>query len=404
MVAFANHNAGYIIFGVEAKPHKIVGINPNSFLSRDPADITNFLKKTLSYEVEWERNIIEIFSKVLGYIYTNEAIEKPVVAIQNSSSEIKSGSIYYRYSGQTSIIRYNELNRMIENRILNERKMWMERIIINAKLMAKSGPENINILDPVSKKLYGKGAPILIDEKLLKSLNIIKKGQFKKGGLPTLEIVGDIQSIHSAKDSKPISIYSDDLIMIFLEQEKLTSEYAKEYLKAVTYQTTHYLPLFYFIFLSKFSKQEAITYIKSTKSTRNDIKTKIADKILGKLKILPIGRISNTKYKHETFQPDIFAQEFKKAEATEKRNLLRRALLRNKECVIKNFNEISLHTLYESLTHLNKNDFKVRKDTIIEILLALFEKNEGLAKMQAFERTSFRKAVALCDENLYGDL
>jgi hypothetical protein len=48
---------------------------------------------------------VEIFGVRLGYIYTSEADEKPIVTVANAN-DIKNGDIYFRYKGQSSTIRY----------------------------------------------------------------------------------------------------------------------------------------------------------------------------------------------------------------------------------------------------------------------------------------------------------
>ena len=85
-------------------------------------------------------------------------------------------------------------------------------------------PEMSGILDTIHGKLYGAGTPFLIDEKLLRQLKFIRRGQFSDGeGAPALRVLGDVQSIKGIEKEKPVptGIHADDLITAFLAQRPL---------------------------------------------------------------------------------------------------------------------------------------------------------------------------------------
>jgi len=192
--AFANKSGGYLIFGIQNRPHIPIGLKNNQFNDIGEENITETANEHFTPAIEWERYVYEWNGKIFGVIYAYESTRKPVIAIKDGGKgqEIKSGEIYYRYKGRTEKVHYAELIQIIEERIEKERKGWHELF----KRIAKIGPENAAILDTVEGKIEKGDRAILIDDELISKLKFIREGQFKeKNGAITLKLIGELQPV-----------------------------------------------------------------------------------------------------------------------------------------------------------------------------------------------------------------
>ncbi|MFP4459985.1 MAG: helix-turn-helix domain-containing protein, partial [Candidatus Zixiibacteriota bacterium] len=145
LASFANHRGGYIIFGVSDSPRKIKGINYDKFNELKQEKITQHLNKAFSPSLDWDMGLISLNSKHFGYIFVDETARKPVVCKINGNS-IKDGDIYYRYRGQTKVIAFPELSKILEESREKERNLWRKHI----ENIAQIGPQNIALVDLLS--------------------------------------------------------------------------------------------------------------------------------------------------------------------------------------------------------------------------------------------------------------
>ena len=199
MIAFANHDGGFVVFGVEPKPHRLCGIDRDKFESIDPAELESCLKNYVSPALNWSMGCVESHGVSLGYLHTEVATDKPVMTTRTGGQhqELKEGEIYYRYKGQTAAIRFPELRQIIEERLERERAAWRKHI----QEISRAGPSNVGIMDTVQGKIYGPGATLLIDESLVPKLKFIREGNFSETeGEPTLRLVGDVLETTGIKE------------------------------------------------------------------------------------------------------------------------------------------------------------------------------------------------------------
>jgi hypothetical protein len=194
MAAFANRNGGIILFGIKDKPREIVGVG-NYFDEIKTEKFTDLLKSTFSPEIEYELGNVEYNNFIIGYIYTYESDNKPVIAVKNESSEkICNGDIFYRYNARTEKIEFPELQKIIKDR---EEKI--RTVLLNSfESIIKSGTTNIGIVN------YEKGSfktpngiDVSVDKnlivKVLKRAKFIKEGEFDEvKGKPVIKITGEI--------------------------------------------------------------------------------------------------------------------------------------------------------------------------------------------------------------------
>lgn len=194
MAAFANNQGGYILFGIKDNPREIVGVN-KTFNDFKQEKFTESLNSLFSPEIIWETGIVEADGAAVGYIYTEEAFVKPVIALKSESAEkINSGDVFYRYRGRSEKIKYPEMNRIIEERAKRER----DQILKLMETIRKSDTTNLGIVNYNNGRFSTPfGADVAVDRKLvmqvLKKAKYIKQGSFDEtNGHPVLKVTGNI--------------------------------------------------------------------------------------------------------------------------------------------------------------------------------------------------------------------
>lgn len=125
IAAFANNEGGYIIFGVQDKPHTMLGLDEKAlgrFSSLPVEKFTQLFQEYFAPDIEWTNCIYEYKSLSFGIIYIYPAKVKPVICKKlydggnNSKYSLKESDIYYRYGGRTERIKYPELQRIIDEK------------------------------------------------------------------------------------------------------------------------------------------------------------------------------------------------------------------------------------------------------------------------------------------------
>lgn len=213
--AFANNRGGYLIFGVTDSPRKAAGLSvsaSNQFDKIDPEKITGFILNIFSTEITWSHNVLTHKGKRFGYFRISEHHAKPVIAKKDEGKdqEIRTGDIYYRYGGRTQRIQSSELENIINGRIEQTNRSWMD-------LMSKIGsigPQNAAILDTEAGVVEkGQNQVLVIDDTLLKKLSFIKEGEFSETkGAKILKLIGDVVPVERVE-------------VIKMEKEYLTKQY-----------------------------------------------------------------------------------------------------------------------------------------------------------------------------------
>jgi len=398
LVSFANNRGGFLVFGVTNEPHRLKGVNIGNFESCDPAKLTEFFNTAFAPELHWEMDVIEVHGVALGFIYAHEALDKPIVAVTTHSGDIQEGALYYRYRGQSTAIRYPELRAMLDERLARERKAWIQHL----GAIGRAGPTNVGIIDTVRGKLYGAGAPFLIDEGLLRKLKFIRAGQFSDSeGSPTLRVVGDVQSLAGVVTEHPVhvGIHADDLISAFLAQRALDSAQATAYLRESVFQSSPFIPVHYFARLSGLEAKKIDELLKDTKTAAPSVRTRILKRLAGIDKILPIGAIEDPKALIKDLDATTFVSKLQTCKGEkQKRTLLVAALRKDPRLLEASLDHLKVARLSEAFTHLTKHDLTGGKDALLELLLKVFE--EHFATMPPNERSIFRKAVCFCDEGI----
>lgn len=399
MAAFANNEGGYLLFGIKDSPHKLIGIERSRFEAVDPIKITDILNSCFSPEIIWASGCIDFGGKTIGFIYTYEASEKPIVATKNMGSDIREGLIYYRYRGKSTSIRYPELRNIIDERLDRERKAWLQHL----QTIGRSGPTRVGIIDTIQGKVFGAGPPFLIDEKLLRQLKFIRQGSFRDtGGSPTLRLIGDVRTLEGviAEKAVPTGIHYDDLVTAFLASRSIGSEEAKSYLIECAHQTTPYSPFLYFVSQANVTHDQAVEMLdQETSALRGTVRT-LKKRLSGDVRVASLGKVdTGIRIPDGLTSKELFNQ-IKQSTEIEKRSLIYHALRQHPLLLKEILLEIPPPRLFEAISNLSRADILDHREDILGCLLDVF-----ISKFQTLkgtEKTLFRKAVAHIEEELYG--
>ena len=282
MAAYANTKGGYIAYGVNNSPHKMVGLQDDRFERLDPEKLSEFLNQHLSPEIEWEQHIYEFAGHLFGLLYVKESTCKPVVCTKTTGGnkpDLRESEIYYRYRGRSQVIRYPELRTILDERQRAEQLLWLQHV----KRIARIGVQEAGVFDLKSGKVTGPGGTFVIDESLLDKLSFIREGEFQeRAGTPAVKLVGEAHPVGEGllpptrRIIKTRGIRTPDIIAAFLTNQRVDDP--EEYIRQICYESSAYLPVYYFIKQAKLSLTEAITLIKAVPST-SQAKSRLADRL-----------------------------------------------------------------------------------------------------------------------------
>lgn len=262
MASFANSSGGYILFGIK-DDGSIIGMNDDDFEDRDSADITKYLNSIFRPAIIWSKSICECYSKKIGVIKVEEAKEKPIISIKDGQ-EIKEGDIFYRYTALTQKIRYSELKSIIDH----ERRKFAYELLNGLKMMVDKGPETIKLLDLDKLRDAGEG-PIYIIESESSDLEVkldtaSERGTSERAAWKIVKAEGRAIPVPSAEC---VNINSELIINSFLDRELPSGHDPKLYVQQLPYETSGFVPVYFFIKKANMSVREAIGIIEKAKST-----------------------------------------------------------------------------------------------------------------------------------------
>lgn len=271
IAAFANKLGGYIVFGVTDSPRTLKGLT-KPFMQIDDAQINQFFNQFLSPTPEFEREEIEVNGNTFGFIYVHSAENKPIVCVKDYDKIMSESSIYYRYSGQSCVIKSGDLMNLLENTKQKEADKWM-RIFTK---VATVGVSNAGIFDTATGKLSTtKGNQFILDEKLLKRVKVLDKYSEQEKGAEAVRIVGEIDKSGTIIN-RSFAIHDEDIINGFLTDQRISD--SKEYVQAMCYQSSGYMPMYYYKNLTSLDSEGILKLIKSSK-TKSQAKKKLIKRI-----------------------------------------------------------------------------------------------------------------------------
>lgn len=191
MASFANHEGGFLVFGVDDKTRSVAGLSNANFEMRDPKDITEFLNQHFSPSFMYTKGSLEYDGHQLGYLHVGPSKHKPIICTKRNDKgkpPLIEGAIYYRYSGVTQTIRSSELHELINAKVLEERASWQSMFA----RMTQINPTSLALLNLESGEVQGKQGGLLISQESLEDINFILEGNFSESGERTLRVIGDV--------------------------------------------------------------------------------------------------------------------------------------------------------------------------------------------------------------------
>ncbi len=249
MAAFANNVGGFVVFGVKDSPRDLVGLASAGFDRIDTAKVAGYLNSTFAPELAWEMFALEVAGMRLGVIAVEPAPAKPVICVKGDGKELQEAEIYYRYRGRSERIRYPELERLIGDRLRQDREAFMKHL----RRIDRLGPENVGVLDLAGGDLTGSEQGLLLGDDLVSELRVIREGQLVEAdgtGTPTLRLVGDVHVVDS-ETLRPVrtvvrgfAIGEKDIMLGFLLQESPDS--GVEYVRQACREASLNMPIYHF--------------------------------------------------------------------------------------------------------------------------------------------------------------
>jgi hypothetical protein len=307
IASFANRSGGYLIFGVSDSPRELVGITKD-FMGIDDSVIGQFINQFISPCPDFEREEIKIGALKFGVLYIYPSNTKPVICIKDYDKTLHESAIYYRYSGQSCIIKSGDLINVLHEAKQKETDKWMQFF----SKVSNIGVQNAGIFDATSGIIStAKGKSFVINEELLKRIKVLDKYSEQEEGAEAVKIIGEIDKTGTVIN-RPFAIHDDDIINGFLLNKPILAP--KEYLEALCYQRSGFMPMYYYINKAELSLDDALLIIKKSK-TRSPAKKKIISRLSNDEKILnlanqfPIDNSTSVRAKRQLYFNNIINNE-----------------------------------------------------------------------------------------------
>lgn len=379
--AYANAKGGYIVFGIANKPHRLCGLsgaNLKLFEDIDPEKMSRNFNEHFAPEIEWTIQEYELQGKVFGLLYIHEAKDKPVLCTKDAGKELKESDIYYRYRGRSERIKYPELRAILEAKRETEQRLWMQHL----ENIARIGVREAGIFDLHTGSVTGYGGSFLIDESLLSQLSFIKEGEFSEvKGKPALKLIGHVEPlvgsvIGTAKKQilKTKGIRTADIVLSALSQDNIPEP--DEYIKQVCFESTAFLPVYYFM------KKSGMTVNKTVEVLEGVLSRSITR---GKL----IERLKSVNTQHLTI-PNVSTDA-----ATKKRKYAEQLCSQK---VNEDLTEQEFIYCLQAIRGLTADEVKSNSKYIRELLRNWFNKHYASAKGPLAD--NMRRAICWVDEAL----
>ena len=209
IAAFANNSGGQIIFGVENKPRKPIGLGSdfNKFNEFDNKELATCIQNCLSQNIDFEMNYFK--QKIneseisFGFLTVGESTQKPVICkISDEKDKLREGAIYYRYNAKNEEIKAVDLISLIQSEKEKEKQLWLQHL----QKITQIGVHKVGVFS-YDGEIFAGNQKIIIDKEAIKQIKFIKEGNFvEKEGATALVLKGEIKGIESLE---VISISSD---------------------------------------------------------------------------------------------------------------------------------------------------------------------------------------------------
>ena len=277
IAGFANNKGGYVLFGVRDGTRVAEGLQETHFADTDPAMINRALVASLDPVPHVTKTILVIGGAQIGVLYVEPHEHAPVVALRNISDSVKEGAIYYRYVGETRLIKPGELRQIIalrEQRAVAEFSQRMMRVA--------GGTEATLNLD--TGAVTGKAGGFVIDRDLLPALQFIREGDFSETkGAPALRLVGDVEAVDQRERDRiriiRDSVTPDAVVRNFLRGEAVA--HPEQYLHAQAHGSNKWLPIWYYLRQANVEPEAMVAELQGRVATRPTSRDAVVRRLQG---------------------------------------------------------------------------------------------------------------------------
>ncbi|MDI4236670.1 ATP-binding protein [Bradyrhizobium sp. Arg237L] len=278
IAGLANNNGGYIFFGVVNQTFSVEGLSDENFAKTDPAEINRTLASSLDPIPRISKTAIELGGKSIGIIHVEKHAHAPIMALKNIGNDLKEGTIYYRYVGETRAIKPGELRQIIadrEQKAVAEFSTRMRRVAtgVDATLNLDTGEVN------------GKSGTFVIDKSLLSNIQFIREGDFSETkGAPALRLIGDVEPVKAVERHRAQvirdNVTADAVIRNFLEGERVADP--MQYIHFQAHAQRRWLPIWYYIRAAGCSVDEIVDDLRRQVATHPASRDAVVQRLLRK--------------------------------------------------------------------------------------------------------------------------
>lgn len=262
IAGLANNLGGYVFFGVENDTFEVVGLKDSRFVELDIAEFNRCISSSLEPVPVFSVKSIELGGKLVGVIHVEQAVEKPIVA-SRSMDGFTEGGVYFRYAGESKLIKPAELRRIIAER-------EHRAVAAFAEKMSKAVAGSVAFLDLDTGSVEGKSAGFVIDEALLPMLQFVREGEFnERRGAPALRLLGEAAFKPAPLVSERIvreAVTDEATLLNFLREEPI--EHPKQYVLHACHSARRWMPLFYYWSISAQPIEAAIDAVTAASPTQ----------------------------------------------------------------------------------------------------------------------------------------
>lgn len=263
IAGLANNVGGFIFFGVAELSDgslQVVGMANDAFEKTDPAEINRCLAGALHPIPVFSVFILEFDDLKVGVIHVEKHNHPPVISIKNVNTEVKEGAIYFRYVGETRMIKPGELQNIIsfrEQKAIADFSRRMSRIAVGSAAT----------LDLDTGKVEGRDGSFLISEDLLPKIQFLRHGDFtEKKGAPALRLIGDVATDNRVRrETIRVNVTGEAVLLNFLKSNPVAEPL--QYILHSAHSARSWLPLFYYADSARIALEELVKILVAEKAT-----------------------------------------------------------------------------------------------------------------------------------------
>ncbi len=369
IAGLANNKGGYLLFGITDGSFQADGLADETFAKSDVGLINRVLAGSLDPVPHVTKALIELGGKQVGVLYVEKHDHGPVVAIKNVGQDVKEGGIYFRYVGETRLIKPGELRQIIaarEQRAIAEFSARMGRVA--------TGKDATIDLD--SGEVAGTSGKFVIDKALLPNIQFVREGDFSQTkGAPALRLIGDVEPVSEAERERTKvireNVTPDAVVRNFLRNEKVAEP--MQYIHFQAHSQRKWFPVWFYANQTKLTVTGVVEDLRRQVASYPSSRDALVDRLSGK--------------------DAAFRQSTGKAEA------LRAKLVRGE---ITAPTDIDQDVVFAAAVQALPATVKPKDlEAIREILLASLDRAQGADSRSSNRRGSIYRAACRLDELLY---